>query len=84
VIIEAQACGTPVIGSDSGAIPEVVGVGGLVFPEKDSAALADVIRRLRDNPELRRALGEAGGERVGLTCTWQRVAEQMRDIYTTL
>ncbi|MEI6916617.1 MAG: glycosyltransferase [Armatimonadota bacterium] len=84
VIIEAQACGTPVIGSDSGAIPEVVGVGGLVFPEKDSAALADVIRRLRDNPEFRRALGEAGRERVGLTCTWQRVAEQMRDIYTTL
>ena len=43
VIIEAQACETPVIGSDSGAIPEVVGAGGLIFPERNPQALAAAI-----------------------------------------
>ncbi len=44
VIIEAQACGTPVIGSDSGAIPEVVGKGGWIVPERDPPGLANALR----------------------------------------
>src|SRR5690606_30118342 len=43
VIIEAHACATPVIGSDSGAIPAVIGEAGLTFPEGDAAALAKAI-----------------------------------------
>jgi len=46
VLVEAMACKCPVIGSDSGAIPEVVGPGGLIFREGDAEDLADCIGRL--------------------------------------
>ena len=81
VLIEAGACGTPVIGSDSGAIPDVVGDGGLVVPEQDPAALAAAILTLRNDPERRAALGRAGLAAARERFTWQRVSEQMRDIY---
>jgi len=60
VLVEAMACGTPVVGSSSGAIPEVIGDAGLVFPEGDHAALAEVLARLHDDEELRRELGRRG------------------------
>jgi glycosyltransferase involved in cell wall biosynthesis len=81
VIIEAHACGTPVIGSTSGAIPEVVGHGGLVVPERDPAALAQAIQQLLNDPEKRKQMGNVGREEVMNTSTWQQVARQMRDIY---
>jgi glycosyltransferase involved in cell wall biosynthesis len=46
VIIEAGACGVPTLGSDSGAIPEVVGKGGIIVPEGDADALAAGLRKL--------------------------------------
>jgi glycosyltransferase involved in cell wall biosynthesis len=52
VIIEAQACGTPVIGSSSGAIPYVVGDGGWIVPEGDVKALACLLDKLCTNPQL--------------------------------
>jgi glycosyltransferase involved in cell wall biosynthesis len=52
VIIEAQACGTPVIGSSSGAIPSVIGEGGWIVPEGDPDALAILLDRLATNPQL--------------------------------
>jgi glycosyltransferase involved in cell wall biosynthesis len=66
VIIEALACGTPVVGSDSGAIPGLIHDtdGGLVFPEQDDEALADRLRALVDNPERRRTLARRGREVV--------------------
>lgn len=81
VLIEAQSCATPVIGSDPGAIPEVVGDAGIVVPERDPRALAAAFERLRIDPDLRRHLGEAGRRQVEERYTWQRVAERMRDIY---
>ncbi len=81
VLIEAHACGTPVIGSDSGAIPDVVGGGGLVVPERDPAALAAAIMALRDDPRRRVEFGRVGLAAARERFTWQRVAEQMRDIY---
>jgi len=81
VIIEAQACETPVIGSDSGAIPEILGEGGLVFPERNPAALAAAISHLKANPAQTREMGRAGRLQVERNFTWRRVAEQMRDIY---
>jgi glycosyltransferase involved in cell wall biosynthesis len=64
VLIEGMACGVPVIGSDSGAIPWVIGDAGRIFPEGDAAALANEIRLLAGSPELRRELGEKGRARV--------------------
>ncbi len=81
VIIEAQACGVPVVGSDSGAIPDVVGAGGLIFPEGNARALADALSTLRREPERRAMLGQRGQALVAERYTWQRVAEMMMDIY---
>lgn len=83
VIIEAHACGIPVIGSDSGAIPEVIGGGGLVFPERNPAALAARISELHRNPICRRTLGQIGFRQVIDNYTWERVAERMHRIYRT-
>lgn len=66
VIVEALWCGVPVVGSDSGEIPWLVGLtgGGLTFPEGDSDALAEQLQRLRDDPALRRELARNGREAV--------------------
>jgi glycosyltransferase involved in cell wall biosynthesis len=65
VLVEALTCGVPVVGSDSGEIPWVIGLtgGGLVFPEDDVGALREALVRLRDSPALRRALAQRGRER---------------------
>ncbi len=62
VIVEALWCGVPVVGSDSGEIPWLIGLtgGGLVFPEGDDAALAAALTELREAPELRRQLAGTG------------------------
>jgi glycosyltransferase involved in cell wall biosynthesis len=62
VIVEALACGTPIIGSDSGEIPNLVlaSGGGLVFPERNSAALADKLRTMISDPVLRQRCAENG------------------------
>ena len=51
VIMEAHACGVPVIGSSSGSIPEVVGHGGWIVPEGDAPALATLITELAGAPD---------------------------------
>jgi glycosyltransferase involved in cell wall biosynthesis len=54
VIVEAQACGVPVIGSQSGAIPAVVGDGGWIVPERDPANLSRLLNDLAaDRGQLR-------------------------------
>ena len=82
VLIEAGACGVPVVGSDSGAIPEVIADAGLVFPEGDGAALAAALMRFRSDPDLRSACGRAGCSRANELFSWQRVAAQMHTAYT--
>lgn len=64
VLIEAMACGVPVIGSDSGAIPEVIGDAGLIVPKGDPRALAQAIDFLRSSDSWRADLGQRGRERV--------------------
>lgn len=59
VVVEAMWAGTPVLASDSGALPEVVGDGGVVVRENDVAALAAALRDLAD-PARRDALRVAG------------------------
>jgi glycosyltransferase involved in cell wall biosynthesis len=84
VLIEANACATPVIGSDSGAIPDVIGQGGLVVPEQNPRALADAIESLAREPERARAMGMAGRAQAEAKYTWGRVAEQMHGIYSRM
>ena len=81
VLIEAMACGTPVVGSDSGEIPHVIGEGGLVVPEGDAATLAAALARLRDEPGLAEALGRAGRARVLAHYTQAQIAAQTAAVY---
>ncbi|WP_194822402.1 glycosyltransferase family 4 protein [Micromonospora sp. S-DT3-3-22] len=81
VLVEAMACGVPVIGSDVGEIPYVVGDAGLIFPAGDVTALADQLTRLRDEPGLTTDLAARGLHRVETEFTWERVADRLHDIW---
>ncbi len=80
-LVEAMACGVPVVGSDSGEIPHVIGDAGLVFPEGNVEALRSHLRALRSSPELRDELGWRGRARVLDRFTQARVAEQTYELY---
>lgn len=84
VLVEAMACETAVIGSDSGEIRRVIGDAGLLFPEGDSAALTEQLARLRDDPALRRELGARGRQRVLAHYTQQRIAERTWRVYEAI
>ena len=84
VIIEAHACGTPVIGSRSGAIPEVVGTAGLIVPEHDPEALAHAAKHLHAHPDEAQAMGMQGRAEVEARYTWERTAAQFYEIYRGL
>jgi glycosyltransferase involved in cell wall biosynthesis len=81
VLIEAMACEVPVVGSDSGEIPHVIGDGGLVVPEGDAEALAEALRTLMHDPALRRDLGQRGRARVLEQFTHASVAERTVQVY---
>ena len=84
VIPQAMAMGIPVVGSDSGAIPEVIGREDTVFPEGDQKALAKILKTLVLSDEKRRELSEYGIERVKANYTFDRIAEQLSDIYESI
>lgn len=82
--IEAMACGTPLVATDGGALPEVVGTDGdaaLVVPAGDAGAMAGAIGRLLDDTDLRDRIGEAGRHRVLAGFTWRAAAEATVDRY---
>jgi glycosyltransferase involved in cell wall biosynthesis len=81
VLIEAMACGIPVVGSDSGEIPAVIGEAGLIFPEEDAEALAAQLECLAQNRLLRAELGRKGRNRVLALYTHRRVAQATYDVY---
>ena len=63
-VLEAMAAGLPVVASDVGGVPELVGDAGVLVPPHDEEALANAIAGLLADPERRRALGAAARERV--------------------
>ncbi|GAB4529340.1 MAG: glycosyltransferase family 4 protein [Anaerolineae bacterium] len=81
VLLEAMASGVPVIGSDSGAIPGVMGAAGLVFPEGDIQALTEQLRLLRDDPGLYAHLRAAGRAHVLQHYTHQQIALDTVQVY---
>lgn len=75
VLIEAMACGVPVLGSNSGEIPNVIGDAGMIFPEGDAAALTAQLLQIQNDPATRHRLRSAGRARVMARYTMRRVAE---------
>jgi len=77
VIIEAQACGTPIIGSTCGSIPDVVGPGGWIVPERDPDALANCIDRLAGDPTMVAATAEVARQHASERFTYDAVARAL-------
>ena len=78
---EAMACGVPVVSTDGGALPEVVGDAGVIVPAKDVDAMVAVIDKLLQDPARRGQLGEAGRRRIDEKFCWQVCAREMTDYY---
>jgi glycosyltransferase involved in cell wall biosynthesis len=84
VLIEAMACGVPVVGSTCGELPNVIGSAGRLFPEADAQALARQLHELWQQPDRGTALGELGRERVLTHYTQRQVAEATVGFYHDL
>lgn len=81
VLVEAMACGVPVIGSRSGEIPHVIGDAGLIVPEEDIDALRIGLLQLMQDTALRADLGRRGRQRVMEHYTQAQIAGETVGVY---
>ena len=84
VLIEAMATAIPVIGSDSGEIPNVIADAGLVFPEGNSDALCDRLSQLIDDRGFAENLGRLGYQRCVSHYTNKALARDLLEFYRSL
>jgi glycosyltransferase involved in cell wall biosynthesis len=82
-VLEAMACGTPVITSNVSSLPEVAGNAAIMIDPYDVNALTHALRRLLDDQELYQTLIKKGFEQAKLF-SWEKSAVQLSDIYTRL
>jgi glycosyltransferase involved in cell wall biosynthesis len=78
---EAMACGVPVVSTDGGALPEVVGDAGVIVPVKNVDAMVDAIDTLLQDPQARAELGARGQQRIDELFCWHVCAQQMTEYY---
>jgi glycosyltransferase involved in cell wall biosynthesis len=84
VLVEAMACGTPVLSTGISGIPELIspGVDGLLVAPDEPEALAAELRRLHEDPALGARLGSAARATVRRRFDGDRLARQLRDLFT--
>lgn len=78
--LEAMACGTPVVTSNSSSLPEVVGAAGITVPPYDPAGFAEAIDRLLRDEDLRDELRTRGFAQTGFF-SWRTTAERTLQAY---
>lgn len=78
--LEAMAAGAPVVASDAGALPEVLGDAALFVPAGDEEALAGALDRLLGDPQAREDLVARGARQAALY-SWERCAREMEALY---
>jgi glycosyltransferase involved in cell wall biosynthesis len=83
---EAMACGTPVVATMAGALPEVLGRGGagILVPPRDPEALARAIMRTLRDEDGKKRMGHLGRKRAEEYFTWRKVAERTVGVYKEL
>jgi glycosyltransferase involved in cell wall biosynthesis len=79
-VLEAMACGTPVVAADNSSLPEVVGSAGLLVPTNDPAALVEALSSLLGEPFLRDRM-VAAGLKQACWFTWAKSAQQLFSVY---
>jgi starch synthase len=86
VNLEAMACGTAVVGSRTGGIPEVVADGetGLLVPPGEPEPLAEALNALIRDPDRAAAMGQAGRKRAVAEFGWAAIAAQTAALYAEL
>ena len=82
VIVEAQSCGIPVIGSSCGAIPSVVGAGGWIVPERSPEKLAALLDRIANDRDTLRAKAQLAQRNVSTRFTYEVVADDLATAWT--
>lgn len=80
VVVEAMACGTPVVASRVGALPDVVGDAGILVEQRDPAALAAALHQVLDDPDLAATLRQRGFD-VVTRYSWDAIAAQVEALY---
>jgi phosphatidylinositol alpha-1,6-mannosyltransferase len=82
VFLEANACGTPVIGARSGGIPDAIrdGETGLLVPPNDPEAFADAAVRVLTDLDLAETLGRQGRHRAVNEASWDHIAARIHDL----
>jgi glycosyltransferase involved in cell wall biosynthesis len=78
---EAMSCGTPVVATNGGSLPEVVGDAGVIVQHSDPGALVRGLSALLDDPAARERFGHLGRERILAHFKWERAAREVTDIY---
>jgi glycosyltransferase involved in cell wall biosynthesis len=86
VVLESMACGTPVICTDAGGMPEIVedGENGFIVPLNDPKRLEEKIRYFLENPDESKRMGENARKRILEDFTWDAVARRCIEGYSEL
>jgi glycosyltransferase involved in cell wall biosynthesis len=79
-VLEAMACGTPVVASNTSSIPEVAGDAGILIDPQDAHGLTEVLTRVLADADLRAAMTTRGLARAK-HFTWQRAAQETLELY---